>query len=96
MSTPLLRALLLLVPSLLAVKPPRCKKNHPTVGRIPSGAIVEREVPFRLPENHALNYRLRSADFTTVSRMADVVNGYFGQPLAHALDSGSPAGDCSG
>jgi len=70
-------------------KAAKVQKNHPTVGRIPSGAIVEREVPFRLPENHALNYRLRTADFTTVSRMADVVNGYFGQPLAHALDSGS-------
>ena len=70
-------------------KAAKVQKNHPTVGRIPSGGIVEREVPFQLPNNHALNYRLRNADFTTVTRMADVVNGYFGQTLAHPLDSGS-------
>jgi flagellar P-ring protein precursor FlgI len=70
-------------------KAAKVQKNHPTVGRIPSGGMVEREVPFQLPHDRALNYRLRTADFTTVTRMADAVNGYFGQPLAHPLDSGS-------
>ena len=70
-------------------KAAKVQKNHPTVGRIPGGALVEREVPFQLPQNRALNYRLRSADFTTVTRMAGVINQHFGQPLAKPLDSGS-------
>lgn len=70
-------------------KAAKVQKNHPTVGRIPGGGIVEREVAFELPQNNALNYRLRTADFTTVTRMAGVINQYFGRTLARPVDSGS-------
>lgn len=66
-------------------------KNHPTVGRIPGGAMVEREVGFALPENGRYVFHLRDADFTTISRMAAVVNEKFGQPIARAKDSKSLA-----
>ncbi len=65
------------------------QKNHPTVGRIPNGALVEREVPFALRGGEKLPYRLMQADFTTASRMAAAINRHFSQDLAQTVDSGS-------
>jgi flagellar P-ring protein precursor FlgI len=65
------------------------QKNHPTVGRIPGGALVEKEVPLTLGEDNMLTYELRQPDFTTVSRMTAIINNHFSQPLASAVDSGS-------
>ncbi len=70
-------------------KAAKVQKNHPTVGRIPNGAIVEREVPFHLDEHRALRYRLRDPDFTTVLRMTKAINSHFGQQVAKPLDSAS-------
>jgi flagellar P-ring protein precursor FlgI len=64
------------------------QKNHPTVGRIPGGALVEREVPFVFGRNQELNYRLKDADFTTMARMTQEVNNHFGGPYAKAVDGG--------
>jgi flagellar P-ring protein precursor FlgI len=64
------------------------QKNHPTSGRIPGGAFVEREVPYVFGETDNLNYRLKNSDFTTVSRMRDAVNHHFGSSLARSLDAG--------
>src|ERR1700722_18483142 len=44
-------------------------KNHPTVGRTPDGAIVERTPPSIQPTS-ALKLRLRKADFPTAARGA--------------------------
>ncbi len=70
-------------------KAAKVQKNHPTVGRIPGGASVEREIVFNLPESRMLRYQLRDADFTTVTRMAQAINDYFGDTLAAPLDSSS-------
>ncbi len=67
----------------------KVEKNHPTVGRIPGGGLVEREVPFVLPGDGQFVFNLREADFTTISRMAEVVNSEFGQQIAQATDSRS-------
>lgn len=64
------------------------QKNHPTSGRIPGGAMIEREVPYVFGETDVLNYRLKNSDFTTASRMSEVINQYFGQALASSLDAG--------
>ncbi len=64
--------------------------NHPTVGRIPNGAIVERAAPSRAPQN-PLKLQLRQADFITASRVARAVNTRFGAgqtAVAHADNSG--------
>ena len=50
--------------------------NHPTVGRIPSGAIVERVAPSPAP-NGKIRLQLQHADFTTASRIADAINQRF-------------------
>lgn len=47
--------------------------NHPTVGRIPNGGIVERTPPSLPPSNH-LKLQLHQPDFTTAARIADAVN----------------------
>ncbi|NOQ50688.1 MAG: flagellar basal body P-ring protein FlgI [Desulfuromonadaceae bacterium] len=69
-------------------KAAKVQKNHPTAGRIPDGALVEREVPFVFGQSPELNYRLKDSDFTTVSRMSAAVNSHFGAPLARSLDAG--------
>lgn len=47
--------------------------NHPTSGRIPSGAIVERAVPAALSDE-LVRWQLRQADFTTSARVASAIN----------------------
>lgn len=69
-------------------KAAKVQKNHPTAGRIPDGALVEREVPFVFGQRSELNYRLKDSDFTTISRMSEAVNQHFGGKIARSLDSG--------
>ncbi len=61
--------------------------THPTVARIPEGAIVEREVQFSLQGKEVLDLILREADFTTASRLATVINQKMNSSLAHPVDS---------
>jgi flagellar P-ring protein FlgI len=65
------------------------QQNHPTVGRIPRGAIVEREIESDLREREVLRLVLHDKDFTTAARMAQAVNGALAQPLAKAVDAGT-------
>ncbi len=64
--------------------------NHPTLGRIPSGAIIERPSPAVAPSN-PVRLQLHQADFTTAARIADAVNQHYSaqaKPVAHAENSG--------
>ncbi|MCF6289671.1 MAG: flagellar basal body P-ring protein FlgI [Desulfobacterales bacterium] len=69
-------------------KAAKVQTNHPTVGRIPGGALIERQLPPVLPDNGELVYRLRQADFSTVARMTRVINDRFGAGTAEPLDGG--------
>jgi flagellar P-ring protein precursor FlgI len=62
--------------------------NHPTVGRIPNGASVEKAAP-SLPLGNIVRLQLRDADFTTSARIAEAVNRRFvaPAPIAHADNS---------
>ena len=60
--------------------------NHPTVGRIPNGATIERSVATDFTANGQLTLVLRQEDFTTASRLGRVVNEKFGPGTAQALD----------
>ena len=66
-------------------------KNHPTVARISSGAIVEREVPHTMGTAKTVTLQLKSADFTTAARLAKVINMNLGGVFAQASDSGTVA-----
>jgi len=59
--------------------------NHPTVGRIPQGATVERIAPSVEPSAR-INLQLRNADFVTSARIAEAINKNFGagKTIAHA------------
>lgn len=64
-------------------------KNHPTTGRIPGGAVLERDAPN--PEFSAgfMDYLLRVADYTTAMRVSEAVNSRFGEGVAYAVDAGT-------
>ncbi|MBP7253967.1 MAG: flagellar basal body P-ring protein FlgI [Alphaproteobacteria bacterium] len=62
-------------------------KGVPTSGRIASGAIVEREIDFRLGAMDQLKLSLKNPDFTTAQRIADVINKNAKDTTAAALDS---------
>jgi flagellar P-ring protein FlgI len=53
------------------------QKNHPTVGTIINGALVEREIPATIVSDNHLELLLREPDFTSASRMAAVLNAKF-------------------
>ncbi len=50
----------------------RMQKNLTTVGRIPNGAVVEREVPMEMPQG-SLAISLHAPDFTTAVRVASAI-----------------------
>ncbi|MBQ9564642.1 MAG: flagellar basal body P-ring protein FlgI [Synergistaceae bacterium] len=62
-------------------------KNIPTAGRIPGGAIVERDVPMDYALGGQVALLLRDPDFTTAQRIADAVNRKFGA-VAAPVDAG--------
>ena len=65
------------------------QQNHPTVGRIVGGAIIEKSVDMQIGKDGQLQYQLRNADFTTASNLAAVVNKHFGRGTAYADTPGT-------
>ncbi|MGI9343797.1 MAG: flagellar basal body P-ring protein FlgI [Gammaproteobacteria bacterium] len=63
--------------------------NVPSVGRIPNGATVEREVPTAFATSEHIMLNLHRADFTTVNRLANRINGFLGMGTAEPIDSAS-------
>jgi len=61
--------------------------NHPTVGRIPEGALVERDASVDLRQMHAVEVLLRDADFQTAEEAAGVINEKLGAKIARVIDS---------
>ncbi|MBL0159419.1 MAG: flagellar basal body P-ring protein FlgI [Bryobacterales bacterium] len=61
--------------------------NHPTAGRVPSGAIVERAAPSVSPGT-TLRLQLRKADFTTSARLAASINARFKSGPARCESAG--------
>lgn len=68
----------------------RVSKNHPTVGRIPNGAIVEEEIPTNLESSPGMiTLNLRNDDFGTCVKVAQAINKKLGEGTAIALDAKS-------
>ncbi|MEW6116868.1 MAG: flagellar basal body P-ring protein FlgI [Nitrospirota bacterium] len=59
-------------------------KNHPNVGTVPNGAIVEREVPVQLNLRNRFDVLLMTQDITTAKRVADRINGQLSGNFAKA------------
>ena len=62
-------------------------QNVPTAGRIPGGAIVEREVPADYAMGGQVALLLRQPDHTTSQRIAYAINRVYGV-VAYAVDAG--------
>lgn len=60
-----------------------------TAGRIPEGAIVEREIAAIMATGGAMRLELRTPGFTTAARIAEAVNKKLGDGTAAAVDGGS-------
>lgn len=58
----------------------------PTSGRIPNGAVIEKELSYALNNKNSLNLSLRSPDFTTARRITSAINQFMGQAAASPLD----------
>jgi flagellar P-ring protein precursor FlgI len=64
------------------------QKNHPTVGRIAGGAIVEREVGLDLNGRKDLVISLTEEDFSTSVRLAGAINETLKEQVATPLNPG--------
>lgn len=61
--------------------------NIKSVGRIPNGATVERQVPTQFGNNGRIVFNLNTPDFTTAKRLAQSVNTFLGPGAANPLDA---------
>jgi len=66
------------------------QKNHPTVGRVPNGVTIEREISYADMKVDSLLISLKAPDYTTARRMAERINQVF-VGAAYAKDGGSVA-----
>jgi flagellar P-ring protein precursor FlgI len=62
--------------------------NHPTLGRVPSGARVERSLGFDFNKLTPVSLLLRVPDFSTAGEISAAINHEFGSSLASARDGG--------
>jgi flagellar P-ring protein precursor FlgI len=61
-------------------------RGVPTTARIASGAVVEREIGFKLASMNSLRLALRNPDFTTARHIAVAINDLMGTPVAEPVD----------
>ncbi len=64
-------------------------KNHPTVGKITNGALIEREVGLDFSKKKELVLALNRPDFVTATRIVQVINRHLGGPVSRAPDAGA-------
>ena len=67
------------------------KRGVATSGRIPNGAIIEREIAFALDDLSTVRLSLHNPDLTTAQRMANVINTFIGGDTATATDPSTVA-----
>ena len=65
----------------------RISVNIKSVGRIPGGAMVERQVATRFGHNGRIILNLNAPDFTTAKRLAVSINELLGPDVAQPMDA---------
>ncbi|MFO8141056.1 MAG: flagellar basal body P-ring protein FlgI [Marinobacter sp.] len=65
----------------------RITVNVPSVGRIPNGATIEREVESPFSRGDTITFNLMRPDFTTARRVVEAINGHLGPDMAYAHDA---------
>lgn len=63
------------------------KSTFPTVGRVVSGAIVEKDIDTNFSGKKSFRLSLNNPDFTTAARLCTLVNAELGGKFASARDS---------
>lgn len=64
------------------------QKNHTTVGRIPNGATIEREIGYEVVKNDSIIISLKNQDFTTARRIEERINSIYND-ISYAKDAGT-------
>jgi flagellar P-ring protein precursor FlgI len=64
----------------------KAQVNHLSVGKISSGATVERSVPTSLGQGNSINLELNATDFSTATKVVAAINQHFGANTAAAID----------
>lgn len=67
----------------------RITVNVPSVGRIPNGATIEREVESPFARGDTITFNLQRSDFTTARRVVEAINDRLGPDMAYAHDATS-------
>ncbi len=67
----------------------RAQKNHPTVGRVPNGVTIEKEIGFSIEKAETISVILHRSDFTTASNMKNVINTSLNGYYAMSPDAGT-------
>lgn len=67
----------------------RITVNVPSVGRIPNGATIEREVDSPFTRGDTITFNLMRSDFTTARRVVEAINDRLGPNMAYAHDATS-------
>jgi flagellar P-ring protein FlgI len=65
------------------------QKNHPTVGTISKGGLIEKEIPVTLDGKKEMTLCLFNPDFTTAEKVKEAVNQSANGTYAKCLDSGT-------
>jgi flagellar P-ring protein precursor FlgI len=65
------------------------QENITTTGRIPNGALIEREIKTVFATDGKVTLALRTPNFDTATRIAEGLNKAMGEGTARALDAGS-------
>ena len=64
-------------------------KNHTTVGRIPMGAYIEREIPSTITDGEHMTFLLKKPDFSSANNIRNAINKHLGGTYSSALGAGS-------
>lgn len=67
---------------------PSIQVNQTNTGRVPEGALVEKEVPSTFVKDNLVSLQLNRPDFGQASMVVAALNQQFGEPLAKARDGG--------
>jgi flagellar P-ring protein precursor FlgI len=65
------------------------QENVTTTGRVPNGALVEREIQTNFSDKDKITLALRSPDFGTAQRIVEALDKAMGDGTAKALDGGA-------
>ncbi len=65
------------------------RRNHPTSGRIPLGAYIEKEVPSTITDGERIVLLLKKPDFQTADRVRQAIENELGENIALAMGGGA-------